>query len=252
MFPVKKRSFYLPILCFLFLFEGCLFPDRDRQSLSFHPDSVRENELDVIHTYEVREEGLSGSIYLMKSDSNLVELFLSNIVVDNSKSAMMHLSPKYLVALAVVENTSEETKILSYHKLNLSLENRTLIPLEPKDYPKEIRCFNWKGTAKNFYNFIAISVVAVYTVNAMFGCLEGKCDAIRDLQKETETHPPFLNDGSYFSDLNFTTALDFRNGESEGFLIQPKTVAKGVFLYRNPKGFSETKEFLTKGNCEIR
>lgn len=249
-----KQALQLGFL-FLILFSlcGCLLPDRDKQSIDFHPDTVRDEKLDVIKVIKISDHDIKGKIILLKSDSDFVDHLLSNFVVDNAESTLIHLSQEYLVGLIIIENESDDPEPFSIKNLNLQLDGKMLVPLKPTDYPKQVRCFNWKGTAKNFYNFVAISAVTVYTVSAMFGCLEGRCEAMEYLKKESDSQPPSKAGGNYFSDLNFVTTLEFSyNAESKKVLIKPRSLSKGVVLYKNPFPLENIKDYLTKGNCTIK
>lgn len=247
---MKRDSLFVLALLFL---PVCILPDRDNQSISFHPDTVREEKLDVIKVIKISDHDIKGKIILLKSDSDFVDHLLSNFVVDNAESALIHLSQDYLVGLIIIENESDDPEPFSIGNLNLQLDGKMLVPLKPSDFPKQVRCFNWKGTAKNFYNFVAISAVTVYTISAMFGCLEGRCEGMEYLKKEADSQPPSKAGGNYFSDLNFVTTLEFSyNNESEKVLIKPKSLSKGIVLYKNPFPLENIKDYLTKGNCTIK
>lgn len=247
---MKQIHFFFLIL---FILLSCIFPDRDKQSIDFHPDTIRNEELNVLKVFKISDHDIKGKIILLKSDSPFVDHLLSNFVVDNADSALIHLSQDYLVGLILIQNESDEPESFSHKNLNLQLEDKSLIPLKSTDYPKQVRCFNWKGTVKNFYNFIVISAITIYTINAMFACLEGKCEEMDYLKQEIDAKHPSKVGGSYFSDLNFVTTLDFNNKvESESILIGPRAVSKGVILYRNPFPFENIKDYVTKGNCTIK
>ncbi|PJZ47547.1 hypothetical protein CH362_18575 [Leptospira saintgironsiae] len=243
-----NRLFFLILL---FLCQ-CMLPDRDKQSIDFHPDTIRDEELNVIKVFKISDHDIKGKIILLKSNSPFVDHLLSNFVVDNTDSALIHLSQDYLVGLILIQNESDEPESFSLKNLNLQLDDKSLIPLKSTEYPKKIRCFNWKGTAKNFYNFIAISAITIYTINAMFACIEGKCEEMDYLKQEIDKNHPSKVGGSYFSDLNFVTTLNFNNKvESENIIIAPKAVSKGVVLYSNPFALENIKDYITKGNCTI-
>lgn len=246
---MKRKSFFILVL----LLSQCLIPDRDKQSISFNPDTVRDEKLDVIKVIQILDHDIKGKIVLLKSNSDFVDHLLSNFVVDNAESTLIHLSQDYLVGLIIIENESDDPEPFSIRNLNLQLDGKMLVPLKPTEYPKQVRCINWKGTAKNFYNFVAISAVTVYTVSAMFGCLEGRCEAMEYLKKESDSQPPSKAGGNYFSDLNFVTTLEFKYiNENEKVLIKPKSLSKGVVLYKNPFPLENIKDYLTKGNCTIK
>ncbi|PKA04494.1 hypothetical protein CH375_10600 [Leptospira ellisii] len=231
----------------------CVSPDSDRQLLVIDRDTSLQNRWDIIENYDISNTVFEGKIRLLKSDSDFVDLLLSNYVVDNDRSALIHLSQNYAVALIKIENKTNQTQIFDTQNLNVSWNGKTVSPLNPEQYPKKIHCLNWKGNIKNFYNFIAISLVTAYTINAMFACTEGKCKEMEYMDRWLkENHPIYNKEKHFFSDAIFKTTLDFNQKLNLKHVeIEPNTRIQGIALYRNPERFADVRNFLTVGNCVV-
>ena len=249
-----KRIFLCLIT--LVLLNSCVFPDRNEQIISFDSNkNVTYKDLDVLEVFEISDNQLHGYIFLAKANSNFIDTLLLNFSVDNHQSAVLHLSQDYLVGLIVIENDTDVNNVLSLNSLILNWKDRKIAPLLENEYPDKIRCFNWKGTTKNFYNFMAISAitigVVVYAYIALFACLEGRCDRMDDLKEFERTYSSKLK-GPHFSNFNFTSTLLFNDTiKKNGIPIPQNTIAKGIVLYRNPFSGQNINDYLIKGNCTI-
>ncbi|MBM9578629.1 hypothetical protein JWG45_15900 [Leptospira sp. 201903070] len=244
---------YLLIMLTLISAEQCVTPDQDRQLLVINHEAVNFKQLNIIKTYNISNDDFNGKIHLLKSDSDFVDIIMSNYIVDTDKSALIHLSQNYILALFEIENKKDQISKFNTDDLTLQWNGKKIIPLHPNEYPQEIHCLNWKGNIKNFYNLIAISVVTAYTVNAMFACIEGKCKGIEDMDKWLKENHPAYNKGKRFlSNAIFKTTIDFNQKINASQIeFESKAIAKGVILYRNPGKYTEFQNFLTIGNCIV-
>ncbi|WP_135769748.1 hypothetical protein [Leptospira gomenensis] len=206
-----------------------------------------------MENYDVSNEVFEGKIRLLKSDSDFVDLLLSNYVVDNDQSALIHLSQNYAIALIQIENKTGRAQIFDTQLLNVFWNGKTISPLSPDQYPKKIYCLNWKGNIKNFYNFIAVSLVTAYTINAMFACAEGKCKELDYIDRWLkENHPVYNKEKYFFSDPIFKTTLDFNKKLNLKFVeMEPDARIQGIALYRNPERYSDFRNLITTGNCVV-
>lgn len=249
-----RKIFFCIII--LILLNSCVSPDQNEQTVIFDSNkNITYKDLNVLEVFEISDNQLRGYLFLTKANSNFIDALLLNFSVDNHQSAVLHLSQDYLVGLVVIENDSETDKVFSSNSLKLNWKDSEIVPLTETEYPDKIRCFNWKGTTKNFYNFIAISAitvgVAVYAYVAMFACLEGRCDRMDDLKKFENKYSTKLK-GPHFSNFNFTSILLFNDKIKEkGVVIPQNTIAKGIVLYRNPISVQNINGYALKGNCII-
>ncbi|TGK08642.1 hypothetical protein EHO58_05475 [Leptospira selangorensis] len=231
-------------------------PDQNEQIVSFDSNkNISYKDLNVLEVFELSDNQLHGYMFLTKANSNFIDALLLNFSVDNQNSAVLHLSQDYLVGLVVIENDTDVNKIFSFNSLKLNWKDTKIVPLLENEYPDKIKCFNWKGTTKNFYNFMAISAitvgVVVYAYVALFACLQGKCERIDDLKNFEKRYSSKLK-GPHFSNFNFTSTLSFNDAiKNNGIAIPQNTIAKGIVLYRNPFLIKDINDYTLKGNCTI-
>lgn len=236
--------------------NSCVSPDQNEQAVTFDSNkNVTYKDLNVLEIFEISDNQLHGYIFLTKANSNFMDKLLLNFSVDNPQSAVLHLSQDYLIGLVVVENDTDASKILSFDNLKLDWKDSKIVPLLENEYPERVRCFNWKGTTKNFYNFMAISAitigVVVYAYIALFACLEGRCERMDDL-KEFEKKYSLKLKGPHFSNFNFTSTLSFNDTiKKNGIVIPENTLTRGIVLYRNPFSVQNISDYALKGNCTI-
>jgi hypothetical protein len=139
---------YLIALFLAFSISGCVTADQDNSSLYIQGKALNNGDYIIQHYHEYGRDGLTYRIFQLKPNSNVVMDLFYNIFVDDKDSAIVQISTNHLVTLAVVENENDHDMPIKRDSLSLPFEGKVIDPILPHEFPRSIRCINWKGNLK--------------------------------------------------------------------------------------------------------
>ncbi len=204
--------------------------------------------------YVMSRGGIDARIYVLKPDATILRALFSNLVVDNETSALLHLSSRYYIALAEIQNASGRRMTLERSALQMRHEGQILDPILPRDFPDTIHCINWKGNLKNAYNAAVVAATTAFFVAAVLACAkEHNCGALRQSEnvlnasRSGETDPE-----KAFSDPVFRTTLQYSRVVDLGStVLESADQVSGLVLFRKPALAMDMVKVTTTGNCIV-
>ncbi|WCL50437.1 hypothetical protein [Leptospira sp. GIMC2001] len=242
------------LLLISFLLLSCLSADKQEQTIVLPVNSKSTNNWEIEQKHSFTKNGLQYEILYLKPSDKLIYGLFHNLVVDNIDSAAYHLSSNYIITIAIIENSTKQNKKIVRQDLSVNYRDESLSPIVPLDYPKSIKCINWKGNLKNAYNISVISVSTLLVVGSIVACAkENKCkgleyiDDVISLATSGETKPE-----NSFSNPIFTSKLESSEMEiGKEIEIASREKKEILILYKKPALDIDPEKILAKTNCLV-
>lgn len=225
------------IFCICYL-SVCVSADKDSSKVKFGiADAGKLNSNEIKKRIGDLEVDLD---LIDKSESEYFQDLFHNLVVDSVESGYYYLMSNFVIGILKIRNSGSGPYKFHIKNLKLKIRNRELIPVAPKEMPKTIERFNFKGNLKNVYNFTVVTAATAFVIVAVVGCAkEGKCggiqhvDTVLNVASSGEKNPE-----NVFSSVTHETNFEFENIFPVQKELKPGEAVSGVIFFQRPSLFS--------------
>lgn len=244
-------------ILFCLLLFTCVTADKDEQNVNLDRSMTSVSPTGFEELINLNTEQSEITILNLEPKGDFFKTFLQNIIVDNERAAITHLSASYRIAMVTIRNKKKHPIVLTDKSFTYQEKNIDYRPVNSlKQYPRTLGCINWKGNIKNLYNTAVITSTTVFVVGAFVVCAKGgKCEALNQSDKVVklstagETDPDKTFSAPLFeSQFTYSDIIDLEFPLS----LESLEVKQGMLLYKKPNDWQDSRKAILSANCLVQ